>query len=259
LLQEFPVLIVRVIVVWLVAQFALAASENTVYPYQIDESIVAAKDYKTFIIASHNLGKPSRQYLNDYEQRVDGYVIKYLKKQGFKVLDDNIYSQALSVSEAQFGDPFDPSSGKIDMAKKQQVLADVFRQLRESQPSLDAVIFTELIDREVYFNTGLKRVARWDGVSRPPLMQGPGQGVPTDFNWAQAVDAVSIGIYIFTIEGQRMFIGVGGMSMTEAIDTKGTPRFKRYRNVLSNKSQIREGIELAFHPFIPMKKYPGAK
>ena len=250
-------LIARAIVVWIFAQCALAASDTTVYPYEIDESIVAAKDYKTFIIASHNLGKPARQYLSDYEPRIDEYVIKYLKKKGYKVLDDRIYSQALSVSEAEFGDPFDPSSGKIDMKKKQQVLADVFRQLRESQPSLDAVIFTELINREVYFSTGLKRTARWDGVSRPPLMQGPGQGVPTDFNWAQAVDAVSIGIYIFTIEGQRMFLSVGGMSLTEAIDTKGTPRFKRYRSVLSNKSQIREGIELAFHPFIPMKKYPG--
>ena len=118
-------LIARAIVVWIFAQCALAASDTTVYPYEIDESIVAAKDYKTFIIASHNLGKPARQYLSDYEQRIDEYVIKYLNKKGYKVLDDRIYSQALSVSEAEFGDPFDPSSGKIDMKKKQQVLADV--------------------------------------------------------------------------------------------------------------------------------------
>jgi hypothetical protein len=247
----------RVIVIWLATQWALAGNDNTVYPYQIDKSIVNAREYKTVILATHNLGKPSRQYLREYEEKVDGYVVKYLKKHGYKILDNKIYRQALSVSESQWGDPFDPGTGKIDMAKKQQVLADVFRQLREAQPTLDAVIFTELLDREVYISTGLKRVARWDGVSRPPLMQGPGQGVPADFNWARPIDAVSIGIYVFTIEGQRMFLGVGGMSMTEAIDTKGTPRFKRYRSVLSNKSQIREGIELAFHPLIPMKRYPG--
>jgi hypothetical protein len=247
----------RVIVIGLLTQWALAGSENTVYPYQLDKSIVDAKEYRTVILASHNLGKPSRQYLNDHEDRVDGYVTKYLKKHGYNVLDNKSYRQALSVSESQWGDPFDPGTGKIDMAKKQQVLVDVFRQLRESQPTLDAVIFTELLDREVYFSTGLKRVARWDGVSRPPLMQGPGQGVPVNFNWTQPVDAASIGIYVFTVEGQRMFLGVGGMSLTEAIDTKGTPRFTRYRKVLSSKSQIREGIELAFHPLIPMKRYPG--
>lgn len=248
--------LLRFAVVYLLAQWVVAGSD-TVYPYQIDESIASNDQFDTVLIATHNLGKPSRQYLVEHEKKIDDYVVKYLKKKGFKVLDSDPYEKALGISEARFGDPYDPSTGKIDMARKQQVLADVFRQLREQLPELDAVIFTELIDRQVYFSTGLKHVARWDGVSRPPLMQGPGQGVPTDFNWAQGVDAVSIGIYIFNIEGKRVFISVGGMSMAEAIDTKGTPRFKRYRSVLSNKSQIREGIELALHPLIPMKRYPG--
>lgn len=248
--------LIRIILLCLLAPFTLA-DNDTVYPYQVDDSIAAGHDIKTVIIATHNLGKPARQYLDDHEDKIDDYVAKYLKKKGFKILDSRLYSQALSASEAQYGDPFDPSTGKIDMARKQQVLADVFRQLHESTPALQAIIFTELIDREVYFTTGLKRVTRWDGVTRKPVMQGPGQGVSTDFNWAQPVDAVSIGIYIFSIDGRRLFLGVGGMSLTEAIDTKGTARFKRYRSVLNNKSQIREGIEIAFHPFIPMKKYPG--
>lgn len=233
------------------------ADKGTVYPYQIDESIVDNPEFRTVMLATHNLGKPSRQYLQQHEQTVDEFVAKYLKKKKFKVLDNLVYKEALSAAESVYGDPFDPSTGKIDMARKQQVLGDVFRQLLEKEPTLDGVIFTELIEREVYFTTGLKHVARWDGVTRKPLMQGPGQGVPLDFNWAQGVDAVSLGIYLFNIEGKRVFMGVGGLSLTEAIDTKGTPRFKRYRSVLSNKSQIKEGIEIAFHPLIPMKRYPG--
>ena len=171
-------LFLRILVLCTLAQLVYGASSDTVYPYQIDESIRDNEEFDTVIIATHNLGKPSRQYLTEHEEKIDGYVQKYLKKHDFKVLDNRLYSQALSASESQYGDPFDPSTGKIDMAKKQQVLADVLRQLRESNPELDAIIFTELVDREVYFSTGLKRVARWDGVSRSPLMQGPGQGVP---------------------------------------------------------------------------------
>lgn len=248
--------IFRLILILLVAQWAYAGND-TVYPYQIDESILDNPEFDTVLIATHNLGKPSRQYLQEHEDNIDEYVTKYLKKKDFEVIDNLIYKEALSAAESVYGDPYDPSTGKIDMARKQQVLADVFRQLREKEPELDAVIFTELIDRQVYFTTGLKHVARWDGVTRKPLMQGPGQGVPVDFNWAQGVDAVSLGIYVFSIEGKRVFMGIGGLSLTEAIDTKGTPRFKRYRSVLSNKSQIKEGVEIAFHPLIPMKGYPG--
>ena len=90
-------------------------------------------------------------------------------------------------------------------------------------------------------------------------MQGPGSGVPVDFNWAALVDAASLAVYIFEIEGARVFHSVGGISLTESIDTKGTPKFKRSRSILHSDDQIEEGIELAFHPFIPMKNYPGSK
>ena len=106
----------------------------------------------------------------------------------------------------------------------------------------------------------MKRFARWDGVSRAPLMQGPGQGVPADFNWSQPVDAVSLGISVFTIDGGRLLASVGGMSLTEAIDTRGSrPRFRRADRVLASNNQIKEGVALALHPLIPMKRYPGGR
>jgi hypothetical protein len=255
--MEFPLAILRILFIWLASQCAMAGVEDTVYPYQIDESILADKDFKTFIIASHNLGKPTRQHLRGAEEKIDKYVVKYLKKHGYKVLDDRIYAQALSAAEATYGDPYDPTTGKLDMQKKQQVLSAVFGQLKESQPALDGVVFTDLIAREVYFSSGQKRVARWDGVSRAPLIQGAGSGVSLDFNWAQPVDAASLAIYIFTIEGKNVFSSIGGMSLTDALDTRGTAKFVRARNVLSNKDQINEGIELALHPLVPMKNYPG--
>ena len=54
--------------------------------------------------------------------------------------------------------------------------------------------------------------------------------------------------------------GESARQSSEAIDTKSSkPRFTRYRHVLSSKSQIKEGIALALHPLIPMKRYPGPR
>ena len=91
-------------------------------------------------------------------------------------------------------------------------------------------------------------------------MQGPGQGITGDFSWIQDVDAVSLFVFIFNMDLQRVFISAGGIEVTEAIDTKGsTGRFKRRRKVLGNKKHIKEGVMLAFHPLITMKKWPGPK
>ena len=48
------------------------------------------------------------------------------------------------------------------------------------------------------------------------------------------------------------------MDATEAIDSRSsTGRFIRRRNILENKENVMEGIQLAFHPFIPMENWPG--
>ncbi len=50
----------------------------------------------------------------------------------------------------------------------------------------------------------------------------------------------------------------GGMEATDAIDTRSsTGRYVRRRNILENKEHVMEGIQLAFHPFIVMKDWPG--
>jgi len=57
---------------------------------------------------------------------------------------------------------------------------------------------------------------------------------------------------------RRLFTSIGGLDSTEAIDTRSSGGdYVRRRNILENDNNIEEGIELAFHPFIEMKGYPG--
>ena len=122
----------------------------------------------------------------------------------------------------------------------------------------DAIIFTDLLEQEVPFSGGLQHIARWHGVARKPTLQGPGDGVSTDFDWSRPAKAASLWVNIYDMELQRVFSSIGGLDMVEAIDTRSSSgRFVRRRSVLESERYLREGIELAFHPFIPMKKYPG--
>ena len=97
-----------------------------------------------------------------------------------------------------------------------------------------------------------------DGVSRKPALQGPGDGVSVGFDWNQLAAVASLQIAIFDTQLQRVFFGRGGLDATEAIDTRSSSgRFTRRRNMLENETHLNEGIQLAFHPLIEMKAWPG--
>ncbi len=68
----------------------------------------------------------------------------------------------------------------------------------------------------------------------------------------------SLQVSIYDTDLQGIFASRGGLDTTEAIDTRSSSgSFTRRRNILENEDFVREGIELAFHPFIVMEKWPG--
>ena len=115
-----------------------------------------------------------------------------------------------------------------------------------------------MVELEVAFSAGLKHIARWDGVQRKPSLQGPGNGVSTDFDWNMQAAVASIQISVYDMELQRVFVSRGGMDATEAIDTRSSSgRYVRRRNILENEDNVKEGIALALHPLIEMEDWPG--
>ena len=228
----------------------------SVYPFNIDEENMAETEVKTVVIAHVNLGLRSRSYLEKEAKRIDGYVERYLRDNGYKVLPQREFKQHWSTAERAFGNPVDPTTGKINMKTFAQIMTSVRDQMKGS--GLDAFIFTDLVELQQAFNNGLKHLARWDGVSRKPSLQGPGNGVSGDFDWYKPASVASMQISIYDIELRHLFTSRGGMDATDAIDTRSSSgRFVRRRNVLENEEHVREGIALAFHPFIEMGDWPG--
>lgn len=254
------VVYLHLIVSGFVAVLLTACSSSSMtpptYAYKIEDTIRDSKDAKRLIIAHVNFGKPSRLYLQDYEQRVDDILKTYLKKHGYSFVSSALFEQAWQDAVRKHGNPFDQSTGKLNQKTFQLVAAESIGDMK-ARNDVDYVVFTDLIEREVQFTSGISHVARWDGVTRKPSLQGPGDGIPAGFNWAAPVDAVSLWVNIFSMDLALQFQGAGGIEVTQAIDMKASnPKFVRRRTMLSNKSHIEEGVELAMHPLVKMKDYP---
>ena len=229
----------------------------TTLPFEVNEERMAKTTVKTVVIPHVNLGIPSRNYLEKVAPRIDGDISTYLKEAGYTVIPQREFKQHWNTAVRAFGNPVDPTSGKVNMKAFAQIMQSVRDRMVEEH-KLDAFVFTDLIEFEVSFSGGLKHLARWDGVSRKPSLQGPGNSVSADFDWNKQAAVASLQISIFDMELQRLFFSRGGLEATEAIDTRSSSgNFTRRRNLLENENHISEGIQLAFHPFIEMKKWPG--
>lgn len=229
----------------------------TVVQWEMDEERLAQTKIRTVIIPHVNLGPPSRNYLEREAPRIDGMVSSYLKEHGYEVLPQREFTRHWNTAVRAFGDPVDPTTGRVNMRTFVQIMQNVRDQLRETT-NVDAFVFTDLVESEAAFNGGMKHIARWDGVSRTPSLQGPGNSVSADFDWNKPASVASLQISIYDIDLQRVFASRGGLDATDAIDARSSAgRYVRRRAILENENNVREGISLAFHPFIEMKNWPG--
>jgi hypothetical protein len=221
-----------------------------------EESLFDQLDSNVVVIASVNLGGPSRNYLKKRESFVDSRVQEYLEDAGFEVRPQREFSQRWNNAVLIYGDPIDPTTGRVNQKSFIQIVQAVRDQLRD-QTDIDSIVFTDIIEKDVYYEQGLNRVTRFDGVTRKPAVQGAGSGVTAEFDWSRPVAAATMRIAWFNMDLGRIFSGEGGMDVTDAVDTRSGTAFVRRRDVLENENHIDEGIAIAFHPVIAMKKWPG--
>ena len=229
----------------------------TVYDYFIAKESLAKKPIKKIIIASVNVsGEPTRSMLRDSEGKIDGMVQDYLTANGYQIVPQHIFNNAWQQALLNFGDFYDPTTGKVDQVGWQNVMGATFKSLQEHK-EIDAVLFTDLMVHDIQHSAGMKHYARWYGVTREPATEGATASVPSDFNWTQIIKGASLAVTIYSSEGQPLFSSRGGLDTLHAINSRKSQRsFVRRTKILSNSRNIEEGIELGFHPLIPMKRYP---
>ena len=116
----------------LLSACAAAPTYNpTTFPYEMDEERLATTPIKTVVIPHVNLGMPSRNYLEKEAARIDGMVSTYLKNNGFKVVPQREFQQHWNTAVRAFGDPVDPTSGKVNMRTFAQIMQSVRDEMQK--------------------------------------------------------------------------------------------------------------------------------
>jgi hypothetical protein len=253
----------RILAILMLTTFVLACSSGpsynpTTFSSEYDRGTVEAANIKSVIITHVNISGPSRSYLERHETRVDAKLAQRLKEAGYKVLPQRLFTQEWNTAIRAFGDPFDPTTGRVNMKTFVLIMNSIKDQM-VSNSNVDAFIFTDLIENQTAFNNGMNHEARWDGVSRKPSLQGPGTSIPAGFDWNQLASVVSLQIVMFDRNLERLFLGRGGIDATDAIDARSGTRFERRRNLLESEKYIDEGINLALHPWVTMQNWPGSQ
>jgi len=232
---------------------------GTAYRGTFDQRLLDTAQYGRLVIASVNYGKPSRSYLAQHESAVDRMVRERLVAAGYEVLPTDLFAQAWREGVRKFGEPYNPTTGKLNEVVFAYVLAETLQQLA-AESKVQAVVFTSLEEMQVYFSPSGNHQAHFWGVTRRPSSRG-GEGVPADFDWIQGVDAVGLKINVFdarlktlpngSVQLQPLFEGAGGIEVTEYLNLKPSkPVWTREKSVLDNESNLEEGIGLALQPWI---------
>jgi hypothetical protein len=253
---------IAAVIVLLAACASSGGGRNpTAYPYEINKALIAQKPPKKLVIATANVsGEPTRFYLQKASARIDEMVKAYLVEHGYQVAPSYVFENAWNQAIRTYGDMYDPTTGRVDPATWRAVMLTTVKTLHDNNSDIDAIVFTDVIEREAAHDVGMDHLARWDGVSRKPGMVSAGaEGVPTTFNWSQSIKVATLVVTIYSTNMEGLFSSHGGLDTLQAIDTKNEATFVRRKHVLDSEGNIEEGIEIAFYPFIPMKGYPGDK
>lgn len=222
----------------------------------LNAELLAKSNMRKLVIAHINLGAPSRNYVERSEPMIDGRVAAYLKANGYRIAPQREFSQRWENAKLVYGDPVDPTTGRVNRKTFAQLVTAVRDQMRE-QTDIGGLVFTDIIEREVNIASGVNRVVRYDGITRKPSLRGAGDGVTAEFDWGAPIAAISIQISVYNFDLEQVFTGIGGIDLSDAIDTRSGRGFVRRKDILDNEDFIDEGIQLALHPFIKMANWPG--
>ncbi|MEL0088612.1 MAG: hypothetical protein VW757_11045, partial [Halieaceae bacterium] len=223
---------------------------------QLNQAALDKGPLKTVVITSVNIGTPSRNYIEKSEPMVDGRVAAYLRSNGYEILPQREFSQRWENAKLIYGDPIDPTTGRLNTKSFIQIIQYIRDDMRE-KTDVHGFLFTDLMEHDAVVSGGMNHVARFNGVTRKPSLKGPGDGVSADFDWGAPVAAVSLQVSLYNLDLDQVFLGVGGIDLTDAIDTRSGNGWVRRKDVLQNEDYIDEGIALALHPLIPMSNWPG--
>ena len=131
-----------------------------------------------------------------------------------------------------------------------RVLARTLRQERR----FDAIVLPWLALRPARVRG---RTVTWDGVSRTLALVNPaGRSSMLIEDFAAEAAAPALQLAVFAADGTKIFEGVGGLDLVHELVIDGDPpridaRPLPRNEIFADRTPIREGVAVAFDPFLP--------
>lgn len=225
---------------------------HTRYPYFLAAGERGPSQPTSFLVAPLDLGRSVPEPLAQGLPVLFEEILAYLRARGHPVvaLDDREFAALWSASSLRVGGL---SVGTAELLRERFGLAvrELLSQLeRRGLGSFDALLIPNLAFRNVEFEgTG----AEWDGVYRRlPLRNRPRRFMVDHV--AGATTALSLRLRVYSRDGEKRFESYGGLALAYQVDLEaGGSRPELRADALLDQRQLREGIALAFHPFLPLE------
>jgi hypothetical protein len=239
----------RVLSLWI----ALLLLQGCAGPPPEDTLVLLGSENRVFLILPFNVAARMPTELEGLSPVVWKQLELYLREQGKQLKTVSRESaRALwlrAIKELRQGG----SAAAVGYDDAARVLA---RELRK-HAEFDAMIAPSLYLREAAIS---RRWARWDGVERELEIEARGLAARSVAGAALqgAAPAASIHVTAFGAGGEKLHESLGGLELlvrvrVAAKPSSGTPSFQfaTRTDLFANTEHVREGIDVAFVPFLP--------
>ncbi len=199
-----------------------------------------------FAVLLPNSLVPVPPELSGATDRLLGQITRYLAAQGREPgVIDPLEAQRLWLASIAEADESDTVSHDFHGAMK------IFARKLGGPAAFDAIVVPSLVYREGRLRN---RVVKWDGVVRRlPTVGEDSNPIPQSFE--ANVPVVSLHVMVFGASGESTFENYGGVDLVHSFrlepGDEGRLRVELRDPVLGGRRFLREGVEVAFDPYLP--------
>lgn len=218
------------------------------YSYRQDK----ASHIKTVIITPIDMIR-SNPKGTDYKKakNLETAIEDYVRASGYSVMSNALLANKWRTEAQMAGGFFNPMSGEIDGVKISTCLMKAIGKTKEEE-AFDGVVFAQLVERPAIL---MGDRVYWDGCSRKILDDN--NDVVTGISWSGEMKAISLQIQVFDKNHQLIFQNIGPIEFPfELMSSYNSKEFVWKDTLQFNTDETKEGIGIAFYPFIGNVNYP---
>jgi predicted nucleic acid-binding protein len=220
--------------------------------YTLAKGQRGAPNTTRFAVLPTNALVPASPELSGAATRVLGHITHYLSAQGRKrSVIDPLRTQRLWLASIALANESDVVSHDFHGA------IEIFARKLGGPTAFDALVVSSLVYRKARLHN---RRIKWDGAVRS-IRDGKDETAPIPESFEASVPAVSLHVMVFGASGDLIFENYGGVDLAHSLTMEpgdeGGLHAELLDPALSEHRFLREGVVLAFDPYLPRERAVG--